>query len=45
MISPALRRAAQCELARRDFFYYCRLKAPDFYRPERAFLQFILCSG
>lgn len=38
MISPALRRAAQCELARRDFFYYCRLKAPDFYRPERAFL-------
>ena len=30
MISPALRRAAQCELARRDFFYYCCLKAPGF---------------
>lgn len=38
MISPALRRAAQCELARRDFFYYCCLKAPGFYRPDRAFL-------
>ncbi len=29
---------AQIELARRDFFYYCRLKAPDFYKEDRAFL-------
>ncbi len=29
---------AKCELARRRFFYYCRLKAPDFYKSERAFL-------
>ena len=29
---------ASCELARRHFFDYCNLKAPDFYRPERAYL-------
>ena len=29
---------AQMELARRDFFYYCRLKAPDFYKENRTFL-------
>ena len=29
---------ANCELARRHFFDYCNLKAPDFYRPERAYL-------
>lgn len=29
---------AKCELARRHFFDYCNLKAPDFYRPERAYL-------
>ena len=29
---------AKLELARRDFFYYCHLRAPDFYKPERAFL-------
>lgn len=29
---------AQCELARRNFFDYCNLKAPDFFRPERAYL-------
>lgn len=29
---------AQCELARRDFFSYCNLKAPDFYREDRPFL-------
>ena len=23
---------AKCELARRNFFYYCNLKAPDFYK-------------
>ena len=29
---------AKCELARRHFFDYCNLKAPDFYKPERAYL-------
>lgn len=26
------------ELARREFFFYCNLKAPDFYKPNRKFL-------
>ena len=29
---------ARVELARRYFFDYCRLKAPDFYRPDRKYL-------
>ena len=29
---------AKLELARRNFFYYCHLRAPDFYKPNRAFL-------
>ena len=29
---------AKCELARRHFFDYCNLKAPDFYRRDRAYL-------
>lgn len=29
---------ARVELARRFFFDYCRLKAPDFYRPDRKYL-------
>jgi predicted phage terminase large subunit-like protein len=29
---------AKCELARREFFEYCRLKAPDFYKTDRHFL-------
>lgn len=33
-----IRIGARRELARRDFFSYCRLKAPDFYRSERLFL-------
>lgn len=28
----------QIELARREFFFYCNLKAPDFYKPERTYL-------
>lgn len=34
----AIREQAQIELARRDFFYYCHLTAPDFYKEERTFL-------
>lgn len=33
-----LKQKARCELARRDFFEYCHLKAPDFYKRERHFL-------
>ncbi|WP_346947349.1 hypothetical protein [Clostridium sp.] len=29
---------AKIELARREFFYYCNLKAPDFYKPNRKYL-------
>jgi predicted phage terminase large subunit-like protein len=30
---------AMLELARRDFFYYCHLKAPDFYKHDRKYLN------
>ena len=29
---------AKCELARRKFFFYCNLMAPDFYKPNRKYL-------
>ena len=29
---------AKCELARRRFFFYCNLKAPDFYESNRKYL-------
>ena len=29
---------AKIELARREFFFYCQLKAPDFYKSDRTFL-------
>ena len=29
---------AKIELAKRDFFYYCNLKAPDFYKNDRPYL-------
>lgn len=31
-------RGAQCELARREFFFYCNLKALDFYKTDRKYL-------
>ena len=31
-------RGAQCELARREFFFYCHLKAPNFYKEDRKYL-------
>lgn len=34
----SLIRGAQCELARREFFFYCHLKAPDFYKEDRKYL-------
>lgn len=32
-------RGAQCELARRDLFYYCQLRAPKFYKEDRVYLH------
>lgn len=29
---------AKCELARRRFFFYCNLMAPEFYKPDRKYL-------
>lgn len=34
-----LKKYARLELARRDFFEYCRLTAPDFYKEDRIFLK------
>lgn len=31
-------RGAKIELARREFFFYCNLKAPDFYKEDRKYL-------
>lgn len=31
--------AAECTLAKRKFFKYCNLKAPDFYKKDRKFLK------
>ncbi|WP_331667867.1 phage terminase large subunit [Blautia producta] len=33
-----LKLGAKIELARREFFFYCNLKAPDFYKPDRKYL-------
>ena len=34
-----IRLYAKIELARRDFWQYCKLKAPDFYKEDRSFLH------
>lgn len=38
MDKATIKRQAQLELARRDFFYYCRLMASDFYKADRTYL-------
>lgn len=35
----ALIQGAKCELSRREFWQYCRTKAPDFYKKDRYFLH------
>ena len=35
----AIKRGARIELARRDFWEYCKLLAPDFYKEDRKFLK------
>lgn len=38
-IKEELKKQARLELARRDFFEYCKLTAPDFYKEDRMFLK------
>jgi len=39
MIPEYVKEQAQHELARRSFWYYCKLKAPDFYKDNRTYLK------
>ena len=34
-----IRIGAKCELARRNFFYDCQLKAPGFYDESRTYIR------
>ena len=38
MDNKLIQLGAKCELAKRRFFFYCNLKAPDFYKPDRKYL-------
>ena len=38
-VREELKKQARLELARRDFFEYCKLTASDFYKEERSFLK------
>lgn len=38
MDKELIRLGARTELARREFFFYCQLKAPDFYKDDREYL-------
>ena len=38
MDKKLIKLGAKCELARREFFFYCNLKAPDFYKKDRKYL-------
>lgn len=44
MDKEQIRLGAKIELARREFFFYCNLKSPDFYTEDRAYL-IELCNG
>lgn len=35
-----LKKYAKIELAKREFFFYCNVKAPDFYREDREYLVY-----
>ena len=37
--SPAFQLQVRMELARRDFWEYCKLTSPDFYKEDRAYLK------
>ena len=38
-VREEIKKQARLELARRDFFEYCKLTASDFYKEERVFLK------
>ena len=38
MNKELIKKQARLELARRDFFFYCHIKAPNFYKKDRKFL-------
>lgn len=38
MDKKLIKLGAKCELARREFFFYCNLMAPDFYKKNRKYL-------
>lgn len=38
MSKEDIKREFRLELARREFFFYCHLRAPDFYKYDRPFL-------
>ncbi|MDU4939607.1 MAG: phage terminase large subunit [Clostridium sp.] len=38
MDKKLIKLGAKCELARREFFFYCNLMAPDFYKKNRRYL-------
>lgn len=37
-MNKLIKQRAKIELAKREFFFYCNLKAPDFYKKDRKFL-------
>lgn len=43
-LKEELKKQARLELARRDFFEYCKLTASDFYKEDRAFLKDLCCQ-
>ncbi len=44
MDKELIRLGAKTELAKREFFFYCQLKAPDFYKDDREYLT-QLCNS
>lgn len=44
MSTDAVKLGAKIELARRDFWRYCNLKAPNFYKKDRQFLIDLCCE-
>ena len=40
MTKDEIRKYAKIELAKREFFFYCNLKAPDFYKADREYLVY-----
>ena len=40
MIRSQIKQRAMIELAKREFFFYCHAKAPDFYKEDREYLVY-----